>query len=259
MYQRQLFFNPKIANQKPNNSDACPFCVQDNLGKILDQQDDMIWVENKFPTLEGTYQTLIIESSQHLGDISNYSANKNHQLFAYAFEKWQSLQDQGGFRSVIMYRNFGPKSGGSLRHPHLQIVGLEDIDGHEELALSDFTGISVSSEGSDQAEILVSTRPLVDYTEFTVKVSGFDKLSQLADGVQFITDYILTDFAGGSCDSYNIFFYQFSEAICCQVTPRFVISPYHIGYGIHQLHQVSHLEKLCRILQQRLESSKVNR
>lgn len=250
MTDRQLIFNPNIAEQKPSNKDTCPFCIQDNLGKILDQRQDMIWVENKYPTLEATYQTLIIESDNHLGDISNYSLEKNHQLFSFAFEKWQSLQSSGRFRSVIMYRNFGPLSGGSLRHPHLQIVGLDNIDGQEKIRIQDFQGLLVTQETNEQPEITVSTKPMIDFTEFNIKVSSLSQLDQLADGVQFISDYILTIFLGGRCKSYNLFFYQFEDSIYCHIAPRFVVSPYQIGYGIHQVNQLKQLENICQQLQE---------
>ncbi|MGT2908232.1 DUF4931 domain-containing protein [Streptococcus dentiloxodontae] len=254
MHDRQLIFNPHIADQKPTNQDSCPFCDQRQLGKVLDRKDDMIWVENKFPTLEQTYQTLIIESEDHLGDISNYSQTKNRQLFHYAFEKWQSLKD-GGFCSVLMYRNFGTLSGGSLRHPHLQIVGLNNLDGYESIKPENFQGLTVSEESDEMAEILVSTQPLIDFTEFDVKVSSLDKLDQLADGVQFITDYVLSDFVSGRCQSYNLFFYQFPKEIYCHIAPRFIVSPYQIGYGIHQINQSGQMEAIRSELIARLTRS----
>ncbi|WP_416533183.1 DUF4931 domain-containing protein, partial [Klebsiella pneumoniae] len=40
----------------------------------------------------------------------------------YLLSKWQLMEESGHYRSVVLYRNFGPLSGGSLRHPHSQIV-----------------------------------------------------------------------------------------------------------------------------------------
>ena len=65
-----LEFIPAIARQKPTNQDACPFCNLAGLEKIIDQTGDFLWLDNKYPTIKDTYQTLVIESQEHLGDIA---------------------------------------------------------------------------------------------------------------------------------------------------------------------------------------------
>lgn len=50
-----LEFMPAIARQKPTNQDACPFCNLASLEKIIDQTDDFLWLDNKYPTIKDTY------------------------------------------------------------------------------------------------------------------------------------------------------------------------------------------------------------
>ena len=82
-----LEFIPAIARQKPTNQDACPFCNLASLEKIIDQTNDFLWLDNKYPTIKDTYQTLVIESQEHLGDISNYSYAYNRRLFNYLWNR----------------------------------------------------------------------------------------------------------------------------------------------------------------------------
>ncbi|HGI5136567.1 TPA: DUF4931 domain-containing protein [Streptococcus agalactiae] len=248
MNERYIRFNPNIAKQKPSNKDKCPFCDKSQLGKILDVKDDMIWVENKYPTLEETYQILVIESNDHNGDISVYSESKMRQLLDYLLSKWQLMEESGHYRSVVLYRNFGPLSGGSLRHPHSQIVGLKNVDAYETLNLDWFDGIEVCSETSQQAEISIANRPMLDFTEFTIKVSKLENAILIADSLPILCHYILNEFLGGRCKSYNLFFYKHDGGLICKIVPRFIVSPYQIGYAIHQVNLPDELEKIKEAL-----------
>lgn len=247
-----ITFNPAIANKKPSNADACPFCIKDNLGRILETKADMIWVENKFPTLEETYQTLIIESDDHLGDMSNYAKPQRRELLTFMLEKWAELEAREEFQSVVLYRNFGPLSGGSLRHPHSQIVGFKNVDAYENVRETYFDGLLVCPESDAQAELSISNKPMLDFTEFTIRISTLDKLNLLADGLGLLCDYLLTDFLKGACHSYNLFFYRQGQGLVCKLLPRFVVSPYMIGYGIHQVNQLERLDAIRKEVQAKL-------
>ncbi|WP_114604563.1 DUF4931 domain-containing protein [Staphylococcus sp. EZ-P03] len=127
-----LIFNYKIARLKPNDKGDCPFCEPLKLDGILNKTNDFIWIKNKFNTIENSYQTLIIESKDHNGDISNYPYNYNRKLFDYIIDRYNELS-RGMFESVIVFKNFGQLSGGSLRHPHTQIIGFNNIDALKKL------------------------------------------------------------------------------------------------------------------------------
>lgn len=101
-----LVFNTQIAKGKPSNNDGCPFCDIEKLTGIIEKQNQFIWLENKYQTLLDTYLTLIIESSDHLGDITNYSYEYNRSLIHYAVDKWLKLDNSKQYRSVAMFKNF---------------------------------------------------------------------------------------------------------------------------------------------------------
>lgn len=65
-----------------------------------------------------------------------------------------------------MYKNKGPLSGGSLVHPHMQIVGLEQEDGYASLTSANFEGINVWQQGRIAANI--STEPIMGFFEVNV-------------------------------------------------------------------------------------------
>lgn len=251
-----LIFNMEINKNKYANlaetKRVCPFCDTPNLKDILDRQGHKIWLKNKFPTVENSLMTVIIESDKHLGDVSTYSVQENREVFRFAFECWQKLLDNPQYKSVLMFKNFGPHSGGTLRHPHMQIVGLEEADGYEHISPENFEGVTLKENSVD---ITISTRPIMGFVEFNVIISQLEYIDHLADKVQLITQYLLNNYMNGRCDSYNLFFYKMpdSQRYICKIVPRFITSPYYIGYKIPQVNKDNRLEEIAKELKTKLD------
>ena len=137
-----IIFNLSIGGKKPHSSTQkiCPFCHPEDLTHILDRKDDIIWLMNKYPVFEKTVPTVIVETADHDGELSTYSPEKLHEVIAFGLAKWKEMESDKRFRSVIYFRNFGPTSGGSQRHPHSQIIGLEEYDYRDNLQGENFLG-----------------------------------------------------------------------------------------------------------------------
>jgi galactose-1-phosphate uridylyltransferase len=82
-----------ISSSKPitinNDSIVCPFCSLEVLrseGRILNQKGQMLWLDNKYPILENTKQTLIIETNNCIDNLSSYSEEHAKELFDFAFK-----------------------------------------------------------------------------------------------------------------------------------------------------------------------------
>ncbi|MCZ3622164.1 DUF4931 domain-containing protein [Lactobacillus mulieris] len=238
-----LVFNTQIAKGKPSNSDCCPFCDIENLTGIIEKQNQFIWLENKYQTLQDTYLTLIIESNEHLGDIASYSYEYNRSLIRYAVDKWLKLSASKQYRSVAMFKNFGPLSGGSLSHPHLQIVGFKKADIYSEVYPENFIGLSIKKD--QNFEVNMSLQPIMGYTEFNVIISNMDKLDLFADNIKDLVSFCMSEaFYQGRCKSYNLFFYYIDEKIICKLVPRFVTPPYYVGYRQSQRNSEANLERI---------------
>ncbi|KAA9366878.1 DUF4931 domain-containing protein [Lactobacillus mulieris] len=238
-----LVFNTQIAKGKPSNSDCCPFCDIENLTGIIEKQNQFIWLENKYQTLQDTYLTLIIESNEHLGDIASYSYEYNRSLIRYAVDKWLKLSASKQYRSVAMFKNFGPLSGGSLSHPHLQIVGFKKADIYSEVYPENFIGLSIKKD--QNFEVNMSLQPIMGYTEFNVIISNMDKLDLFADNIKDLVSFCMSEaFYRGRCKSYNLFFYYIDEKIICKLVPRFVTPPYYVGYRQSQRNSEANLERI---------------
>jgi len=234
--QTHLHFNMHIGRKKPESvisrETVCPFCDTGNLTHILEQRGSMIWLMNKYPVLQDTYQTVLIESDDCEGDWSVYSKEHAHNLLAFGVEKWLELEDSGSFQSVLFFKNYGPYSGGSIRHPHMQIVGLNKYDYHSQVKESDFAGIVIDRERG--VECTLSTHPRAGFFEYNVILSGWEGLPRMAEYLQMLAHWILHH-ANRRCLSYNFFFYRWGEQIIAKVIPRFVTSPLYIGYSIPQV------------------------
>ncbi|KRM47582.1 hypothetical protein FC51_GL000055 [Lentilactobacillus parabuchneri DSM 5707 = NBRC 107865] len=256
MANQPLIFDYQAAKGKPENirhpEGYCPFCDVAHLTNILAQEDDRIWLQNKFRTLEDTMQTVLIESSDHNGGPSTYSVAQNRKVFEFAFKCWHQMMASNQYRSVIMYKNFGPMSGGSLRHPHFQIVGLNNYDVYQNITLRNFTGVAVTQD--DQREITLSTNPIIGFVEINIAIKGIAQIDSLADAVHVIVRYLLHDYMGGRLSSYNLFFYQLDGKFYCKIVPRYATSPYFVGYKIAQVQNRQRLAEIAQDISERLDN-----
>ncbi len=154
------------------------------------------------------------------------------------------------YASVIMYKNFGPMSGGSLRHPHFQIVGLNDYDVYQNVSLTNFTGVDVSK--NSQRTITLSTHPIIGFVEINIAIDGVAQIDSLADAAQTIIKYLLNDYMGGRVTSYNLFFYEMAGHFYCKIVPRYATSPYFVGYKIAQVQDMQRLVEIAQEINDRL-------
>lgn len=247
--ENPLVFNTAIGQKKRAETvvpvqNTCPFCDVEHLTGILRTDGKKIWLKNKFPTLEEATMTVIIESDEHLGDVSTYRLKENREVFRFAFDCWDEMIQSGKYRSVLMFKNFGPRSGGTLRHPHLQVVGLKNTDGYGQISPENFEGVEIHKNG---VTVTLSTRPIMGFVEFNAMINDLDNVENLADMVHEITAYLMSSYMEGRCDSYNLFFHHFDGQYICKIVPRFITSPYFIGYKIPQ---VSHPQTLAEIAQE---------
>lgn len=226
-----ITFNISIGTKKPHSGkqDHCPFCDTEHLTNILEKKADMIWLMNKFPVFEGTWPTVLIETAEHDSDLSKYSPEKLHQVIEFGMTHWLDLEKKGCFKSVIYFRNFGPGSGGSQRHPHSQIVGLNTYDYRDNLTDENFLG-TIFHEDAD-CFCSTSSYPISGMGEFNVTLKKDGCVKGFANALQKIAQFILKDFPL-PCSSYNIFFYHLNKHIHAKVFPRYAASPLYMGYRI---------------------------
>lgn len=109
-------------NRQGNQNAGCPFCDVAHLTNIYEKDGDKIWLKNKYPTLQDTDQTILIESSDHQGDISTYTREDNQELMKFGLKCFQKMNNSGRYESVLWYKNFGPKYDGSLTHPTCRLL-----------------------------------------------------------------------------------------------------------------------------------------
>lgn len=228
-----LCFDSDIGSQKPesiiNTAAACPFCDTEKLEGIIERRGKMMLIKNKYPVLQEAFQTVLVETDDCFSELSLYDSDHLHDLIRFGIEKWQEMKESGDFASVLFYKNHGPLSGGTIRHPHMQIVGLKHIDYRERVRKEDFVGSLIHKQNS--VELNLSTQPKVGFFEFNVILADLQDINDMADYIQRVAHYALNHF-NRKCSSYNIFFYQYNEKIIAKVMPRFVTSPIFIGYSI---------------------------
>ncbi|GGH78235.1 ATP adenylyltransferase/5',5'''-P-1,P-4-tetraphosphate phosphorylase II [Pullulanibacillus pueri] len=230
-----LQFNPMIAKDKPNSihrNSLCPFCDIEQLDEILDKRDSIILVKNKYPVVSDTFPTVLIETDICNSDFSNYDLPHLYKLMTFAFEKWLEMEKSGAYQSVLFFKNHGPLSGGSIRHPHMQIIGMDSVDYRENLKEEYFIGTEINK--TDGVEVNLSTHPMIGFTEFNIIFDDLEVLDEAARSIQSMCHYIVNRFNGGSCQSYNLFFYHWLNKFFVKIVPRYVTTPLYVGYGLRQ-------------------------
>ena len=234
--KKQLVFDAGIGGTKPENiintTVSCPFCDRNQLTDIIASDGPLLLLKNKYPVLLNTLQTVLVETYECDTELSLYSKEHLHKVIAFGIKHWQEMIDSKEFASVIFYKNHGPYSGGTIRHPHMQIVGLQEIDYRMNIAEESLQGIVIHRKFG--VELNLSTEPVSGFLEFNVALHSIAYINDMADYIQIITHYLLTHFHR-SCKSYNLFFYQLKDQIFVKIMPRFVTSPLFIGYSIPQV------------------------
>ena len=270
-----LVFINRVAKHKPENirhtEGYCPFCHPETLTDVLREDGERIWLVNKYRTLADTMQTIVVESADHEGDFSNYTPAESEVVLRFSLECWGQMLRDARYRSILMYKNYGPLSGGSIRHPHLQIVGLTEKDGYERVPANAFGGVEVVREGG--REVCLSTHPLMGFMETNASVPETGDAALMAPGdvvwlsgvIRKVVRYLLERYHGHGCTSYNLFFYRTEDTgaadgsgavdggtgaadgsgavdggtpahrIVAKIVPRWVASPYFVGYRISQV------------------------
>lgn len=227
-------FDLRIGKEKPYSSRGapCPFCQPASLTHILEQKHDMIWLMNKYPVFRDTWPTVLVETARHDSDLSLYDRDKLHEVIAFGLEAWLKTSARPEFRSVLYFRNFGPRAGGSQRHPHSQIIGLYHYDYTENISAENFHGPLIHENGD--CYVTLSDYPICCVAEFNVMLKKDGHTDSFAEAIQTVARFVLNDFPI-PCDSYNLFFYTLRGQIRVKIFPRYTASPLFMGYHITQI------------------------
>ena len=202
---------------------------------------------NKYPVLRHTWQTVIIETDNCHSEFSEYSLEQATHVLQFSIEKWFETIATNRFKSVIYFKNHGPMSGGSIRHPHSQIVGLYDHDYREYVKPHHFAG-PLAYEGQ-KLTMTISDHPMIGFFEFNLIAKKDITLPFFAHQLQGVLRYILGAFSR-HVTSYNIFFYQIQDDyIHVKVVPRFITTPLFVGYGIPQVTCPDRVQEVIHDLQ----------
>jgi len=226
-------FDITLGQKKPeniiNHEADCPFCHREQLTDIIDTDGELLLLQNKYNVLKDAYQTVLIESASCDKDIPDYSKEHMHALIRFGTRHWLDMISSGMYKSVLFFKNHGPLSGGTIRHPHMQIIGFKTLDSHLMYDSQEFYGLPIDKK--NQVEFNISTIPRIGFGELNVVVSDNNQIDTLADYIQIAVDYLMHNF-NRHCKSYNLFFYLVDGRICVKILPRFATSPLFIGYNI---------------------------
>ena len=229
-------FNTDIGKTKPENivhtENACPFCDVENLTDILDTDGDIIFLKNKYPVIEGADLFVLIEGRSCDIDMPGYSREHMRRVVEMGLKHWKKLLNCGKYEEVLFFKNFGPMSGGTIKHPHMQIAAFPELNSELLFDERELRGLIIAEKNG--VELNVSNFPRVGFGELNIVVDCGGDVETLADFLQIGVHYLMNYFRK-NLSSYNIFFYHNDEKIFAKIMPRFATSPYFVGYNVHFL------------------------
>lgn len=258
-----IVLNVKKAVNKPNtiqnNNNHCPFCSFDNLKNehgVLGEKDNMLWIKNKYPVLEGAEQTLIIETNTCEGNLGNYQEEVAKDLFRFAFENRDKMLQTNKFKEVVFLKNSGARSDGSVHHAHMQLVGLKEVE-ISKAAITDSLSGEVAFE-NEHTKVLLADNPTGEKYEFAVI---WDRKSEEMDYVKRVQQIVryLSVFKNGKFQDYNFYFHEDENVKVLKIIPRGYVSIYLLGFGVKQVpNDLKEIAEELRVFIQREENSPVN-
>jgi UDPglucose--hexose-1-phosphate uridylyltransferase len=99
-------------------------------------------IPNRFPTVDGVpgsvppdlgtftsqpgegVHEVVIEGPQHSPGLAYLPPEQRRDVFRFLRDRVRDLTARPGIANVLLFENWGPESGGTLWHPHAQLVGL---------------------------------------------------------------------------------------------------------------------------------------
>ena len=231
-------FDMQIGRQKPETirhpDNYCPFCHPEELTGIIATDGPIILLRNKYNVLSGTEQFVLIETDICHSDMPDYPSAHMKRLLRFGLHHWQKLLNSGKYDDVVFFKNYGPLSGGTIRHPHMQIVAFPHLNQPIAARPEEFSGELIASKNG--VEFNISTAPRIGFWELNIipaEIESSAAISAIARFLQIGTDYFTRHFHQGRVQSYNIFFYQLPGQVYAKIMPRFATPPLYVGYGIH--------------------------
>ncbi len=228
-----ITFNTKIQAMKPNtirNKEIfCPFCDYEHKENIISNKDDIIRVKNMFPTLSDTDMSVIIESNECQKNAFNYSIKQYSNILNFVVSEWIQEIDSKKYKYVILFKNYGPLSGGSIEHEHMQIIGFYKNQVGQDVKLEHLLGKEIIN---DEVVIYISDKPFNNFLEYNIEFN-LDQFEKLALYLKLLLGYLKYNYKLPEF-SYNLFFYQIEGRLFVKIVQRYATSPLNIGFNIKQ-------------------------
>ena len=229
-------FNTDIGKIKPENiihtDNDCPFCDVEHLTNIIDTDDDIIFLKNKYNVIEGADQFVLIETHECDSDMPNYSTEHMRRVIKMGLKHWNNLLNCGKYEEVLFFKNYGAMSGGTIKHPHMQIVGFPKLKSKLLFFPEEMHGVVIKEFNG--VEMNVSNCPRIGFGEINIVPQIGSSIDTFADFIKIGVDYLMHYFRK-NLTSYNIFFYHEDKQIYVKIMPRFATSPYFVGYNVRFL------------------------
>lgn len=231
-------FKASTGKNKPNtlinNEYKCPFCDRNELrseGRVIKETEDFVLVGNKYPVMANTFPTVLVEHTSCDEHIGTYSIEYLTKLLDFALDYYYELKETNKYKSIVLFKNHGIFSGGSIKHPHMQIIGFEEDDYTENLSPRDFEGETILS--NNIIDWNISSKPRSEFYEINLTLKDTKCIDTLSTHLQKSVNFVLEEL-NPKFKCFNLAFYIEEDTIKIKLISRVPTSVLLLGYGIHQ-------------------------
>lgn len=226
--------NYKKINDETKSLGICPFCNKHGLLEETiikeDPIEQFLWLPNRYPANKNMDMTLIIEGNDCEYDFHEYRIEKIAHLLKFSEHCYEEFKERGNYQDILLFKQFGKYSGGTVRHGHLQLVGLYEKQVNDELIKTSLLKENNHSIYKNKSvELNYNLFPVGEHEAFNLIYKRNENLEiDVSKVLRLMINYIIDN---GS-ESYSLAFYINEDDIVIQIKDRYISSTFNVHYGI---------------------------
>lgn len=211
-----------------NQSVSCPFCTT---GAWHNEKNDhfktsecgtLFWIDNAYQVVPNVKLTLVIEHNTCTKQLGHYGVTHCRHYFDMLDYAYEGLKKD--HETVIVYKNVGRLSSGSVPHAHTQVVATNKV----EFRLPEWGFVGLEVYASDLLTMNVATEGICEEFEINILNHGAGWHDDVFKGLEGAINHIEATYGAGV--SYNLLvdIEQKRMKIICRTKPYSTMQLYGV-------------------------------
>ena len=216
-------------NYELRTEPVCPFCDVKGREAYEDFGEGIIFVKNKYNVLEYTKNYLLIEGDGC--DVGLHERSDEHLLkvLNVAIDKKNELLFNNEFEEVVIFKQFGIYSSSSVKHGHVQIVGLDKKKTSDDYLLNSLNGIVLYD--NENFKVILSENPIGETMEINIEYNQLNL--EVIEKLKLVLNYTVNNsygvYKGGN---YSLSLHIINGIKFIKLVERKITSTFKSNFGL---------------------------